>query len=134
MMPPVQPKMTQAGTRQAWMKRSRWVLPLVVLTGFAAFLLVRPHQPIPSRESFQVSQRGREFKPELLNVGRGDVVEIVNDDGDLSHHAYVSSERFKFDSGDQEPGGRADIAFTVAGTFNVLCGIHPKMRLVVKVQ
>ncbi len=134
MMPPVQPKMTQAGTRRAGVRRSRWVLPLVVLAGFAAFLVVRSHQPVPLRESFQVSQRGREFGPELLNIRRGDVVQIVNDDGDLSHHAYVASERFKFDSGDQEPGGRADIAFTVAGTFNVLCGIHPKMRLVVNVR
>jgi len=134
MMPPMQPKMTQADTRRAWVKRGRWVLPPVVLAGFAAFLLIRPHQPISLRESFQVSQRGREFRPELLNIKRGDIVGIVNDDGDLSHHAYVSSERFKFDSGDQEPGGRADIAFTVAGTFNVLCGIHPKMRLVVNVR
>ena len=116
------------------MKRSLWILPLVILAGFAVLFIVKPRQHTPLREDFQVSQRGREFRPNQLNLRQGDVVRIVNDDGDLSHHAYVASERFKFDSGDQEPGGRADIAFTVPGTFNVLCGIHPKMRLVVNVQ
>ena len=57
--------------------------------------------------------------------------DIVNDDGNLSHHAYVMPDRFEFDLGDQEPGHGVDVAFTVAGTLNVLCGIHPRMRLVV---
>ena len=134
MMSPRQAEATRTETTRVWMRRSRWALSLVVLIGFAALFLMRPKQTTSFRDSFQVSQRGREFRPELLNVKQGDVVRIVNDDGDLSHHAYVASERFNYDSGDQAPGARADIAFTVAGTFNVLCGIHPKMRLVVNVQ
>jgi plastocyanin len=82
----------------------------------------------------QVSQKGRMFQPGEISVKRGEAVEIVNDDGDLLHHAYVDSERFSFDSGDQEPGSRTDIVFSVAGTFTVLCGIHPKMKLVVRVN
>jgi plastocyanin len=50
------------------------------------------------------------------------------------HHAYVDSEKFTFDSGDQKPGSITPITFTVAGEFDVLCAIHPKMRLVVHVQ
>ena len=129
MTPPMQSEATRL-----WVRRSRWMLPLVVLAGLAVFLIVKPHQYTPLRENFQVSQRGREFKPSLLNVKQNDVVRIINDDEDLSHHAYVASERFKFDSGDQEPGANAEITFTVPGTFNVLCGIHPKMRLIVNVQ
>jgi plastocyanin len=83
---------------------------------------------------FQVSQRGRAFQPGELSVKRGDVVQIVNDDGDLLHHAYIESDVFNFDSGDQEPGGKVDVAFTVAGNFTVLCGIHPKMKLLVHVN
>ncbi len=70
----------------------------------------------------------------MLTVRAGDVVTIVNDDGDLHHHAYVSSPDFKFDSGDQAPGSHSDILFSTPGHFNVLCGIHPKMRLVVTVR
>lgn len=81
-----------------------------------------------------VSQKGREFHPNVLTIHRGDTVRIVNDDGDLLHHAYVESDTFSFDSGDQLPGSKTDVVFSVPGTFNVLCGIHPKMRLVVTVK
>jgi plastocyanin len=83
---------------------------------------------------FKVSQRGRSFLPGDLIIKRGDVVEIINDDGDLLHHAYVESDRFNFDSGDQEPGSKVDVAFTATGNFTVLCGIHPKMKLLVHVN
>jgi plastocyanin len=65
---------------------------------------------------------------------RGDTVSILNDDGDLLHHAYVQSDTFNFDSGDQQPGSRIDVVFSVPGEFKVLCGIHPKMRLLVHVK
>lgn len=81
-----------------------------------------------------VSQRGRAFSPSALVMQSGDTLEIVNDDGDLVHHAYVDDPEFSFDSGDQEPGAKADIVFTKAGSFDVLCGIHPKMKLVVTVR
>jgi plastocyanin len=83
---------------------------------------------------YQVSQKGRSFQPGELTIRRGETVRIVNDDADLLHHAYVDSEQFTFDSGDQEPGSKADVTFSVAGTFTVLCGIHPKMKLTVHVN
>ena len=42
--------------------------------------------------------------------------------------------QFKFDSGDQEPGSKTSVKFPVAGTFDVLCAIHPKMKLTVHVK
>jgi len=83
---------------------------------------------------YHVSQKGRTFQPGELAIRRGEAVQIVNDDGDLIHHAYLESAQFSFDSGDQQPGSRTDVTFPVAGTFNVLCGIHPKMKLVVRVN
>jgi plastocyanin len=82
----------------------------------------------------QVSQRGRDFQPNQISIKRNDTVRIVNDDADLLHHAYVSSDKFNFDSSDIEPGGKVDIKFPVVGDFNVLCGIHPKMKLSVRVE
>jgi plastocyanin len=81
-----------------------------------------------------VSQKGRQFKPVEITINRGETVQIVNDDGDLRHHAYVDSDKFSFDSGDQEPGTKANITFPLAGEFDVLCAIHPKMKLVVHVK
>ncbi len=82
---------------------------------------------------YVVSQRGRAFLPGLITIRQGDTLQIVNDDGDLMHHAYIDNPDFSFDSGDQEPGSRTDVVFTKAGTFTVLCGIHPKMKMVVNV-
>lgn len=81
-----------------------------------------------------ISQKGREFTPNILTLARGQSILIVNDDADLLHHAYIDSETFSFDSGDQEPGSRTLITFAVAGDFKVLCGIHPKMKLFVHVN
>ena len=81
-----------------------------------------------------VSQKGRKFDPLSVDLAKGGALVIVNDDGDLLHHAYIESEAFSFDSGDQKPGSRTRIVFPAAGDFKVLCGIHPKMKLVVHVH
>ena len=81
-----------------------------------------------------VSQKGREFHPVEIAIKRGETIQIVNDDGDLLHHVYIDSPKFSFDSGDQQPGSKTDVIFPVSGDFDVLCAIHPKMRLVVHVQ
>ena len=83
---------------------------------------------------YLVSQKGREFTPGDVTINRGEAVTIVNDDADLRHHAYIDSDKFNFDSGDQEPGSKTSITFPVAGTFDVLCAIHPKMKLTVHVK
>ena len=83
---------------------------------------------------YTISQKGREFHPGEITIKRGDTIKIVNDDADLLHHAYIDSPTFSFDSGDQTPGTITPVTFTVAGNFNVLCAIHPKMLLLVHVQ
>ncbi|MGN6569963.1 MAG: hypothetical protein ACTHLO_00935 [Pseudolabrys sp.] len=85
-------------------------------------------------QQYNVSQKGRLFHPDTLTIQKGETLVIVNDDGDLRHHAYIDSPTFSFDSGDQEPGSRATITIPVAGDFDVLCAIHPKMKLTVHVK
>jgi plastocyanin len=82
---------------------------------------------------YVISQKNREFQPAKINLKRGESLRIVNDDGELLHHAYLTSDKFSFDSGDQQPGSKYDVVFPVAGNFTVLCAIHPKMKLVVDV-
>ncbi|MGY3442427.1 MULTISPECIES: methylamine utilization protein [unclassified Bradyrhizobium] len=80
-----------------------------------------------------ISQKDREFKPAEISIKRGEALRFINDDGELLHHAYLSTDAFSFDSGDQQPGSKFDVAFTVPGDYTVLCGIHPKMKLAVHV-
>ena len=84
--------------------------------------------------SHVILQKGREFQPGQVQIKRGETLEFVNDDGDLLHHAYLKTDKFSFDSGDQEPGAKFNIAFPQVGSFTVLCAIHPKMKLVVQVN
>ena len=81
-----------------------------------------------------ISQKGRQFSPSTIALTAGQSITIINDDADLLHHVYVESDAFNFDSGDQNPGSRTPIVFTTAGDFKVLCGIHPKMKLLVHVR
>jgi plastocyanin len=106
----------------------------IFLGVFAAFLVSLGTWAAIAGQQIVISQKGRQFRPDKITINRGDTLEIVNDDGDLRHHAYIDSDRFKFDSGDQEPGSKTKVTFTVAGDFNVLCAIHPKMKLVVHVK
>jgi len=117
-----------------WGLRRGAAILLVFAIGLFAWAWHIAERPPAVGAHFLVSQRGREFSPNELTIKQGDLVRIVNDDGDLTHHAYIASSQFNFDSGDQAPGHDVNIVFNVPGTFNVLCGIHPKMRLTVTVR
>jgi plastocyanin len=80
-----------------------------------------------------VSQRNRHFNPDTLTITRGTVVHIINDDR-VTHHVYVDSPTMKFDSGEQPVGTTVDLEFDHAGTYQVLCAIHPTMHLQVTVK
>ena len=82
----------------------------------------------------EVSQKGRAFQPGRIDINRGDTVRFVNDDGDLIHHVQLTADGFAFDSGEQPSGTKTDVRFTKAGSFTVLCGIHPRMKLAVTVR
>jgi plastocyanin len=115
---------------------SSWSIRKVFARGGAALVLTLAGAAAASAVGggIPVSQKGRAFQPGELALKRGDKVTIVNDDGDLLHHAYIDTETFTFDSGDQEPGSKTDVVFSVVGDFKVLCGIHPKMKLLVHVR
>ncbi|MCQ8783696.1 cupredoxin domain-containing protein [Mangrovibrevibacter kandeliae] len=83
--------------------------------------------------SMVIEQRDRSFDRAAAEIHRGDTIRFTNDDPFL-HQIYVESPEFSFDSDGQAPQQNVDIAFTKAGTFEVRCGIHPRMRLDVTVD
>jgi len=116
---------------RAEFRRARRPIAIAFLAGALTALGTAVVMAVPE---YTVSQKGREFHPGEMTIKRGETIKIVNDDADLLHHAYIDSPTFSFDSGDQTPGAVTPIVFSVAGTFNVLCAIHPKMLLVVHVR
>lgn len=88
---------------------------------------------LAAAESLQVSQLHRHFSPDTLTIERGTTVHFVNDDN-VTHHVYIDAPSMQFDSGEQPIGKTVDITFDKAGTFTVLCAIHPTMHLKVTVE
>ena len=102
------------------------LITIAIVTGLLAGAVL-------AASPYVISQKDREFRPREITIKRGDTLRFINDDGELLHHSYLSSNAFSFDSGDQPGGSKFDVAFPVTGNFTVSCGIHPKMRLLVHV-
>ncbi len=84
-------------------------------------------------DAFNVSQRNRRFSPDALEVPPGSIVRIVNVDK-VTHHIFVDSPGFSFDSGEQPVGKTIDLRFDKAGIYPIRCAIHPTMRLQITVK
>jgi plastocyanin len=106
---------------------------------FGVFLLILPFfglsgaALVAAADTPTVSQFNRQFSPSQLQVARGTTVHIVNDDN-VTHHIYVDAPGMQFDSGEQPVGKTVDVTFDRAGTYTVLCAIHPTMKLKVVVN
>ena len=68
-----------------------------------------------------------------LAVTKGQSVIFKNDDR-TAHNITVSGEGVNLNSGLQQPGVEFKVPFAKPGTYQVSCGIHPKMKLTVTVQ
>ena len=77
-----------------------------------------------------IVQKGRRFNPGEVTIRRGDNLTFTNSD-EFIHQIYVTG---LFDSEERVPGQTLTEAFPQAGTFEVHCHIHPKMKLVVHVN
>ncbi len=101
---------------------------LVCLTAAVAITsLVRAAAPVT------VTQKGLQFSVEALNLSKGQVVTFVNDDR-TAHNITVSGEGLNLNGGLQQPGGDFKVPFAKPGTYQVSCGIHPKMKMTITVK
>ena len=79
-----------------------------------------------------VHQKGRVFSMDLIAVHRHEPLTFVNDDT-VPHNIMSTSEQNSFDLGSQPPGKAIPVSFDGLGTVTVICAIHPRMRMTVKV-
>jgi plastocyanin len=83
-----------------------------------------------SAATVTVIQKDRRFNPTELSIKAGDSITFTNDD-EFIHQMYVDG---LFDSDEKKPGQALTQVFSRTGTFEVHCHIHPKMKLVVRVN
>jgi plastocyanin len=96
-------------------------------------LLLAPAIALAADPAHTVVQKGRAFRPGEVTITHGESLTFTNDD-DFIHQIYSQGGGFNFDSDEKAPGENLTETFTAAGTFEVRCHIHPKMKLVVHVK
>src|SRR5579864_1132591 len=80
-----------------------------------------------------ISQKGRAFSTEEVTIKKGETVTFLNDDS-VPHNIMSTSAGNEFNLGSQPPGAATDVTFKEAGEVLVICAIHPRMKMIVKVQ
>jgi plastocyanin len=98
-----------------------------------ATLLLAPAGAFAADEAHTIVQKGRAFHPAEVTVNRGESLTFTNND-EFIHQIYAQGAGFSFDSDEKNPGENITETFTVTGTFQVRCHIHPKMKLTVHVK
>jgi plastocyanin len=95
-----------------------------------ALLLASAGAAAAADPAHTIVQSGRAFHPVEVTIARGESLTFTNND-QFIHQIYVSG---LFDSEEKSPGENLTESFSRAGTFQVRCHIHPKMKLVVHVK
>jgi len=79
-----------------------------------------------------IMQKGKAFSESVITIKKGDVVVFVNDDS-VTHNVMSTDSGNEFNIGSQAPGASTPVTFDKSGEFTILCAIHPRMKLLVKV-
>jgi cytochrome c peroxidase len=79
-----------------------------------------------------VSQKDRRFTPGAVILKVGEALRILNDDTRV-HNVRLDGPGKSFNSDAQNPGDSVTVGFDRPGHYDVICGIHPEMRLSVDV-
>ena len=79
-----------------------------------------------------VHQQGRVFSSESITLKKGEALTFVNDDS-VPHNIISTSKGNEFNLGSQLPGTSTDVTFKEAGDVQVICAIHPRMKMSVNV-
>lgn len=112
------------------MNLDRLVLPALaigVAVFTSGFVNAALHKPI-------ISQIGKVFSPGEVTMPVGATIRIDNDD-DVPHSLILSSPDGKrANLGTKQPGEATDIPLMQSGDYLARCGIHPAMKLVVRVR
>jgi plastocyanin len=103
--------------------RTLALLTIVVLSGLSAGAFAATEV---------IRQQGRVFSAESVTVRKGDAVTFLNDDT-VPHNIMSASKGNEFNLGSQAPGTSTDVTFKEAGDVQVICAIHPRMKMTVKV-
>ena len=79
-----------------------------------------------------IHQQGRVFSSESVTIKKGGALTFVNDDS-IPHNIMSATKGNEFNLGSQAPGMSTDVTFKEVGNVQVICAIHPRMKMTVNV-
>jgi plastocyanin len=79
-----------------------------------------------------ISQKGKVFSESALEIKKGDTLVFLNDDN-VVHNVLSTTPGNVFNLGSIGPGHSTPVTFDKAGNLQILCAIHPSMKMSVKV-
>ena len=89
-----------------------------------------PPAPFPPGQRYTLLQKNRMFKPHLLVIPVGSVVQFPNADP-FFHNVFSLFDGKRFDLGLYEAGSTKSVAFSREGVSYIFCNIHPEMSAVI---
>ena len=81
-----------------------------------------------------MDQNGLKFVPTIVTINAGDSVHFENHDPFTHDVTVVSPDGSKSDKGMQHHGEDRVVAFPKAGTYSIICDMHPNMKATVIVK
>jgi plastocyanin len=114
------------------MSRVRWSFG-AVLIATAALSAAGTRLVLAQAAETVVMQREIAFMPDKVEIKVGGTVVFVNQDP-FGHNVFSESPGGEFDIGRQQAGQRTPVVFRRAGTFEVKCRIHPRMKVEIVVS
>ncbi len=79
-----------------------------------------------------ISQKGKQFSETSVTLKKGDTIVFLNDDN-VAHNIYSQSPNNEFNLGSVLPGKSVPVTFDKSGDVDILCAIHPLMKMKVKI-
>jgi plastocyanin len=79
-----------------------------------------------------ISQKGKMFSESAVQIKKGDSLVFLNDDN-VVHNVLSTTPGSVFNLGSIAPGHSTPVTFDKVGDLQVLCAIHPSMKMSVKV-
>ena len=80
-----------------------------------------------------IDQKALTFSMPTVVVNKGDILNFMNSDS-TSHNILITGEGVTLNSGLQQPGVAFKAPMMKPGAYQVVCGIHPKMKMTVVVK
>lgn len=89
-------------------------------------------------KEFVVKEKDKNFSTDALKVKLGDKIKFVNEEKNIVHNVFSTSEGNNLDLKVQEPGKFSEVVIDPKkykkGVMELQCAFHPNMKLKVEIE